>query len=295
MERDLEIPQGFNPRLLDMDPRFHAAQHAMAMCDVDRLNRLLDADPALAKARSTRSHPTLLQCLVLQTPVAENLESMIDALARRGVDLNAPLTAAAGMNNLRAIAKLLDNGASVEGEGSWSPLEEAIYWGHEPTITLLIERGARINNLRKAAVLGDLETVASYFDATGGLKDVAGEVAWPFGDGLPAEHRKRPSEILNNALVHAAAWGRSEIARFLLDKGAAINAIPLGFDFAGTALHYAALRGQGETLERLLEWGADPAIPDAKIGKLPEDWAEHDGHPELAERLRAVRRAAQGL
>ena len=36
-------------------------------------------------------------------------------------------------------------------------------------------------------------------------------------------------------------------------------------------------------VDHLLQQRADPGIPDTKIGKLPEDWAEHGGHKELAE------------
>ena len=36
-----------------------------------------------------------------------------------------PLIAACGMDNVRAIAKLLDRGARIEGNGRWSPLEDS--------------------------------------------------------------------------------------------------------------------------------------------------------------------------
>jgi hypothetical protein len=39
----------------------------------------------------------------------------------------------------------------------------------------------------------------------------------------------------------------------------------------------------------LLGHGADPAVPDSKIVKLPEDWADHDGHRRLSEYLRLTR------
>jgi ankyrin repeat protein len=68
-----------------------------------------------------------------------------------------------------------------------------------------------------------------------------------------------------------------------------VNLIPAGFDYSGTALHYAACGGDREMVDQLLRHGADPAILDTKIGKLPEDWAAHSGHHELAEYLRQVR------
>jgi hypothetical protein len=68
-----------------------------------------------------------------------------------------------------------------------------------------------------------------------------------------------------------------------------VNLIPTGFDFAGTPLHYAALRGHRAMVDQLLRRGTDCTIPDRKIGKLAEDWAQHDGHAERAEYLRRVR------
>ncbi len=70
---------------------------------------------------------------------------------------------------------------------------------------------------------------------------------------------------------------------------APVNLIPAGFDYSGTALHYAAHRGQRKMVDQLLSEGADPAIRDTKIDKLPEDWAEHGGHTDLAEHLRWTR------
>ena len=126
-----------------MDPRFHPAQAALAAGDLGALAALFAADPDLATARSARSHPTLLQCLVLTMPPVDNLEDLIDFLADRGAELTDPLIAACGMNNVRAIAKLLDRGARIDGNGRWSPLEEAIYFGNAASVALLLERGAR--------------------------------------------------------------------------------------------------------------------------------------------------------
>lgn len=274
--------------LLDMEPRFHPAQRAIAAGDVDALAALLAADPALATARSRCSHPTLLQCLVLHDPPPERLEEMIDLLAvGDAADLTERLIAACCMGNHRAAAKLLDLGASIEGTATWSPLEEALYWGFSQTVDFLLERGAVVDNLRKAAALGRLDYMSTCFDADGSLASAAGEVAWPFGKALPEEVRCDPRQIVDNALVYAAAWGQAEAVRELLARGGRINAIPAGFDFAGTPLHYAALRGRRDMVDRLLSLGADPTIRDSKVNATPADWAAHDGHAELAEYMRS--------
>lgn len=54
----------------------------------------------------------------------------------------------------------------------------------------------------------------------------------------------------------------------LLQKGAEIDAIPPGFDYAGTALHNAAVRGHRAVVEFLLEQGANPNVKDQKVTTL---------------------------
>ena len=63
--------------------------------------------------------------------------------------------------------------------------------------------------------------------------------------------------------------GHIDAAQLLLDKGAEINVIPGGFDFAGTGLHYAALNGHRPMVEFLLDHGADRNVKDTKSAQLP--------------------------
>ncbi len=278
-----------------MDEKFHPAQAALAAGDVENLASLLEADAGLAAAVShAEDHPTLLQCLVLTMPPVDTLEKLIDLLADHGAELTDPLIAACGCNNERAVAKLLDLGARIEGNGRWSPLEEALYFGHEAILSLLLRRGAVADNLRTAAGVGDLEKVARCFDEQGMLTAAAGEIDWPFDHkAIPADLRRDRQQMLGNALVYAASWGRVEVAKYLLDQGAQVNLIPVGFDYAGTPLHYAAFQGRREMTDMLLQHGADPAVRDTKVDGLPEDWAEHFGHTDLAEYLRHARQRAE--
>src|SRR5207248_1035834 len=137
--------------------------------------------------------------------------------------------------------------------------------------------------------LGDMDYIARCFDPDGGLTSAAGEVAWPFTAPISEDVRRDRHQVIDNALVYAASWGHAEAVDELLMRGARVNSIPAGFDYAGTALHYAALNGHRAMVNHLLHKGANPALLDTKIGKLPEDWADHGGHNELAEHLRLVR------
>lgn len=266
-----------------MDRKFHPAIAAVKSDDLETFKALVAADPSLATSRSSRSHPTLLQCVALDGKDKPNNVAMAEVLIDAGAELNEPLVAAASMNN-RAVAELLlDRGAAIDGTGGWLPLEEALYWNSQDVLALLLERGAKIQNLRIAAGLGRTDLIENYFNADGSLKPEAGRVNSPFG-GLEGIAQDRQG-IVNNAFVYACMHGHIDAAQSLLDKGAEINTIPGGFDYAGTGLHYAALNGHRAMVEFLLEHGADRNIKDTKVGSTAAGWAEHGGHPDLHDLL----------
>lgn len=287
-----------------MDAKFHPAMAAIADDDLEKFKALIAEDPSLATTRSTKSHPTLLQCLVLDGKDKPHQREMAEVLIDAGAELNEPLGAAASINNRLAAELLLDRGAAIDGAGSWTPLEEALYWNNKDVIALLLERGAKIQNLRTAAALGRTDLIENYFNADGSLKPEAGKIDWPFGDlqriacsNLNAGVKQSlnsnieawshdQQDVVNNAFVYACMHGHVDAAKLLLDKGAQINVIPGGFDYAGTGLHYAALNGHRELVEFLLERGADRNIKDTKVGSTAAGWADHGGHPELRDFLK---------
>jgi hypothetical protein len=67
-----------------MDAKFHPAILAIKSGDLDGLRALLDQDPSLATARSSRSHPTLLQCLAIDAVDVPNKIDMAQLLIDAG-------------------------------------------------------------------------------------------------------------------------------------------------------------------------------------------------------------------
>jgi ankyrin repeat protein len=268
-----------------MDPKFHPAVDAIRSGDLDRFVALLEDDPSLATARSCVSHPTLLQCLVLETVGVPNVIAMAKALIERGADIHQPLIAAASKDNATMVEFLLDAGASIEGNARWSPLEEALYWGYERSVRLLVARGAPVKNLRVAAGLGLMDAIESFFNPDGSLKAEAGSVESPFEKLAIVPRAHEAQAIIDNAFVYACMHNRIDAAKYLLERGAAIDEIPYGFDFAATGLHYAAYRGHRAMVEFLLQQGADPTIQDPKVNSTPAGWAQHSGYADLKELL----------
>jgi ankyrin repeat protein len=286
-----------------MDAKFHPAIAAMRSGDLEKFKALVSQDPSLATSRSSRSHPTLLQGLTLDGKDKPNNVEMARVLIDAGAELNEPLVAAASINNLAVAMLLLDGGAAIDGTGGWSPLEEALYWNSQDVLALLLERGAAVQNLRIAAGLGRKDLIEGYFNSDGSLRPEAGQINWPWG-GLETiecsnfdetgrqklaarvnEWSQDRQGIINNAFVYACMHGHIEAARLLLQKGAEINVVPGGFDYAGTGLHYAALNGQRAMVEFLLAEGADRAVKDTKVASTPAGWAEYGGHLELRDLL----------
>lgn len=283
-----------------MDAKFHPAIAAIKSGDLDGLQTLLRQDPSLATARSTRSHPTLLQCLALDAVNVSNKVAMAQVLIDAGAEINGPLGAAACIDNVEITALLLDCGASINGAGSWSPLEEALYWNNQGVVNLLLQRGATAHNLRIASGLGRTDLIEGFFNSDGSLKPGAGKIDWPFGEpeksNLPAKIKKELSDkiaewptdqqsIVNNAFVYACMHNHIDAAGLLLQKGAEIDSIPPGFDYSGTGLHYAALNGHRAMAEFLIEQGANVNVKDTKVHSTPAGWANHGGHAELKDYL----------
>lgn len=291
-----------------MDAKFHPAMAAIQSGDLETFKALVNQDPTLATSRSSRSHPTLLQCVALDGNDKPNNVEMARILIDAGAELNEPFVAAASINN-RAVAELLlDRGAAIDGTGGWSPLEEALYWNSRDVLALLLERGAAVQNLRIAAGLGRTDLIEAYFNSDESLRPEAGKINWPWGglehiacsnfgragrqqlaDRVNAWSQDRQG-IINNAFVYACMHGQIEAARLLLQRGAEINVVPGGFDYAGTGLHYAALNGHRAMVEFLLQQGADRQVKDTKVGSTAAGWAEHGGHPELRDLLQEISR-----
>ncbi len=268
-----------------MDDRFSTALAAVTSGDLGALRRELQRDRELAAARSATSHPTLLQAVVLEAKDSPDQLEMIDALVEAGAPVDEPLIAAACVDNVVAMTHLLDRDAALDGDDRWSPLEEAIYWGMPGAIALLLERGAKIRNLRTAAALDRIDRMETMLDEAGVPRPEAGPIEWPFHKPIQGPTNE-PQSILDNALVYAAMEGQLPAAAWLIDHGARINTTPPGFHYSGTALHWAAIRGHLVSVTYLLERGADPLAVDETLGKTPADWAAHGNQREIESLLR---------
>lgn len=168
---------------------------------------------------------------------------------------------------------LLDHGVDPNGNSGHpamdgrSPYELAETAGHRDIADLLVAAGAERRELPR------LER----FVAACRRADRA-EVEALRTDDLVAR-----AQAEHGPLPKAAALGRRDAVRLMLDVGFDINAIG-----RGTALHEAAFAGNLELVQALIEWGADPWILDPGYNATALGWAQHAGHDEVAHFLTSV-------
>ena len=180
--------------------------------DIDSLNRLLQANPGLAKSR-VDGQRTLLHVATDWPGHFPNVRASVSALVSRGADVNAaflgrhsekPLHWAASSDDVDAIDALLDHGADIEAPGGviagGTPLADAVAFGQWRAAHRLVERGAR-TLLWQAAALGLNRRVEECFTR----------------NPPPA-----PDEI-TNALWCACHGGQLPAAQYLFDRGADLN------------------------------------------------------------------------
>src|SRR6266446_1904508 len=180
-----------------------------------------------------------------------------------------------------------------------SPILIARYHGKQEIVECL--RGLLpALDIFEAAALGDRKTAERLLDGDGGLANaVAQDGFGPLGlasffDHEPVvrlllERGARVDAASSNDMrvmpLHSAAAARSvPIARLLLERGASVNARQGTSGLGFAPLMEAALNGQAEMVDLLLEHGADLTMRDEK-GHTAGDYARQNGHAALANHL----------
>jgi ankyrin repeat protein len=277
--------------------RFERAVEAVIDGDLETLRSLLNADPGLVGARSTRvTHfdPPVHGAMLLHYVAANGVEGyrqrsptnaadVARLLLESGADPNALCNLYGGACTTMALLVsstppqqagvqvpvlhvLIDHGASVwpAGEGSWtSPIETALVFGMTDAARALLERGAPVQSLAAAAGLGEIEDVRRMLPAASALD----------------RHR---------ALALASQLGQIEVVKLLLDAGEDPNRFnPPGAHSHSLPLHQAVAAGELEMVKLLIDRGARLDIRDTIHQGTPLGWARYCDQPQIAEYLQS--------
>ncbi len=255
---------------------FERAADAIVTGDLARLERLLRDQPALIYVRSTRRHhATLLHYISAngiegyrqKTPA--NIVEVAAHLLRAGADVNAVAELYGGSTTLGLVA----TSAHPERAGVLAPL-----------LQLLIDHGAMLDKGIVSACLSNGRLAAAEFLEDRGapldLEAAAGlgrlDLVKTFCDhGVQVSQQSR-----ERALLWASEYGRNSVVEFLLDRGIAIQAQA---NTGQTALHWAVIGGQIETVKLLLRRDADPKATNVHGGTAVRqaEWSASNGDPRI--------------
>jgi uncharacterized protein len=207
------------------DGRAVAVVAAIRSGDLDALEKQLNVDPELARARVVDARGvqrTLLHVASDWPGHFPNGAQTVALLVAAGADVDAPVlhatspghaeTAlhwAASSNDVAVLDALLDAGADIEAPGAiftgGSAMSDAVVFAQWHAARRLLARGAA-TTLWQAAALGLLEAVQRRL----------------------TEQPATPREQLTNAFWHACRGGQRGVAEHLLDRGA--DARWVGYD-----------------------------------------------------------------
>lgn len=220
---------------------------------------------------------------------------IVRLLLSRGADANdksggeMPLHAAARNGHLEAIKALVDGGAKIESkerEGN-TPLHMAAQNGKLDAVKLLLTRGSKVNSTNKSGQtpLGaghrNLSVREIHYDAKGNktVKDPGDPMDVMRALLAAGADPNLPSKRGGGMLIDVA--GEPQVVKLLLDH----KADPNTADSEGhTALAWAVMRQNVESVQLLLAAGADPNAVD-QLGRTSLDLAVDRKYPQIAKLL----------
>ena len=280
---------------------FERAADAVISGDLATLDGLLDADPSLIRARSSRVHRATLLHYVAANGVEDfrqksptNAVAVARRLLQAGAEVDALAETYGGgpdqttMNLLVSsvhpaaagvqaplVETLVEFGAAANGvRDDGSPMMTAIAFGYPAAMHALAKGGARIDTVIAAASLGRLDLVRRFvIDAR--TLDPGVPLVSTRWLGVPAD----PTIHIERAFVSACRFGHAEVAAFLLDAGVDVAASD---DMTG--LHWAAGHRYADVVRLLLGRGAPLEVKNAWGGTVLDStiwFAMHPptGHP----------------
>ncbi len=263
-----------------------ALHWAVYLEDLEMVSVLIDAGANANAVNRLGASPLYVAA---KSGHGELIKQLLDAGADPNLALQmheTPIMTAALSGSADGVRSLLAAGANINARES-SRNQTALMWaanqGHVEVVKELVNAGADLearSKIRPMLMFADatnggafdqgvMENLGGYsallFAASQGYVEIAELL---IGAGADINGRAGNG---TSPLVVATHSGHSEFAQLLLDKGADPNSIDAGY----TALHAAILRGDLETVEALLEHGADPDVRLQKanpVQRASEDW-----------------------
>ena len=274
------------------------ASQAIKDSDHQTLASLLEAQPQLA-LQAMDCGRTLLHQVVDWPGGNPQAIALTQTLLNAGADPNARFKKS-GESVLHWVASnsldhdvipvLAKGGADLEISGGvtegGTPLDNAVGFGKFKAGAALVQCGARIDNLRKAAGLGRLDLLEKFRDdvPTDGYSALSAAVFclefqaadWLLDRGLDIDHI---GENADSTLLHQVAYrGRLIMAMYLVHKGANLD-IPSPV-YKGTPFQYGFVHAHPDTMNYLIDQGStvslEAAVCCGRLDLVMERWQESE-------------------
>ena len=287
-----------------LDTHFREAVSAIDAGDLDRLQRLITATPALVRERLAApgawlrdtvgtaldgffQRPYLLW-FVAEDPVRTGrLPANIGSVARAIID-------AARREGASSLQEQLDYALTLVS-WSWIARQSGV---QIELIDVLVDAGAVADGNPNNALVNGNFAAAEHLVRRGAKLTLAAALClarWDDSDRLVTTASEPQKQF---AFVLAALHGKAEALRRMLRAGVAVNAPSSDLYPHGTPLHHAVSSGALDAVQVLVEAGAELSAKDSAWGGTPLGWAEYylrDGqkarrgnqYAEIADYLRA--------
>ncbi len=213
---------------------------AITQGDTNKVEEMLRAEPALARARDPKGVSAILKATY------HGKKDVVGLLLSSGVELDVFEAAATGQaERVRALVKSDPALANAFASDGFMPLGLAVFFGHPETVSVLLAAGADVN----APTRESMKVTPLHSAAAARHLAIARElIARGANVRAGADNGFTP-------LHEVAATGQIEFARLLLEHGAEVNAKTKD---GKTPLVFALERKQTEMAGFLRERGGTP-------------------------------------
>ena len=236
----------------------HHIFSAIAMRLEDEVRRIVRSDPSQLNRRMSRNE---MHQLPLHFAVRMNRPDMVKVLLELGADpFGVDAVGQPAMEYPDTPGRDLPIMRAIRGR-TLAELDSARRGHRTPQIGMM--------DLAAALSLEDWELASRLWAVDASVRG--------YGD-----RNEQSPRLPTSAILHLMSKrGEVEPVRWLLARGADVNARWTGWDTDATPLHLAASRGHEAIVRLLLDAGADPTIRDAKHDGDVVDWAEFFGQAKI--------------
>jgi ankyrin repeat protein len=259
---------------------FERAVDAVVSGDAASLEDALKAHPDLIRARSARTHHSML----LHYVGANGVESWRQRTPKNAVPILEMLLNAGA--EIDATADMYHGGCTTLGlvATSCHPRDAGL---QQPLIDVFLAHGARIDALAggnssrivNSCLANGRPEAAEYVATRGAPLDLEGAAGIGRLDLVetffnPDGRLKPPATLaqLKNGFTWACEYGQTAVVEYLLDHGVAVGEV-LPRPHKQTGLHWAALGGHVDTVKALLKHRPPLDVKDASFDATPLGWA----------------------